>query len=530
MRPHGNFRAVSFRVGGYSRVSRFESGSLLEVIIYNIKNRTMNITSLIMNKQVLLALGMIVFVGAVVAGGTGAFFSSQATATGNVFAAGTLDLAITRDEQGSNPETSKDAEWSFSNMAPGGTPVEESVWLRNVGSIDGESIAVGADFSGQGPIAQQMRITTLTWDGENILEGGAGANLDDYEPVGDPEIRCDIQVRFGNNDYDTISEAADNAAANDLICVAAGDYTQSWESTNGSGYPIDVNASGVEIVSLDGPSATTIRGQVNLNANDTAVRGFTLATDGERYGIKLAAGLSGVEITFNEFDGTNAFTPGGDTMAIEARLNGYTDLLVNNNYIHDFNRAVWVLGSTNTVLEYNTFGVSGDGTHLDNAINGIIRFNVYTKENPASIGAAIPSNVSVGDTLTVEFNDFSDYSPGAAISQYGDSTITAENNWWGDFDPSDQVNQNSGVVDFEPFLGGPINGFVNGVDANGNGYADLHDLRAADITDILPGLESWNGSNDKEFVMAVQLDASTGNTFQGESLNDVTIEFTLNQI
>jgi len=45
-------------------------------------------------KRIILSLGMIVFVGAVVAGATGAFFSDSETSVGNTLAAGAIDLGI----------------------------------------------------------------------------------------------------------------------------------------------------------------------------------------------------------------------------------------------------------------------------------------------------------------------------------------------------------------------------------------------------------------------------------------------------
>jgi len=45
-------------------------------------------------KKILSSLGMIVFVGAVVVGGTGAFFSDTETSTTNVFTAGAIDLKV----------------------------------------------------------------------------------------------------------------------------------------------------------------------------------------------------------------------------------------------------------------------------------------------------------------------------------------------------------------------------------------------------------------------------------------------------
>ena len=51
--------------------------------------------NLVFNKQIILAVGMIVFVVAAVIGGTGAFFSDTESSTGNVFTAGAVNIAIT---------------------------------------------------------------------------------------------------------------------------------------------------------------------------------------------------------------------------------------------------------------------------------------------------------------------------------------------------------------------------------------------------------------------------------------------------
>ncbi len=45
-------------------------------------------------KKIITSLGMVVFVGAVVAGGTGAFFSDTETSSANVFTAGAIDLKV----------------------------------------------------------------------------------------------------------------------------------------------------------------------------------------------------------------------------------------------------------------------------------------------------------------------------------------------------------------------------------------------------------------------------------------------------
>ncbi|MES2966749.1 MAG: TasA family protein, partial [Patescibacteria group bacterium] len=45
-------------------------------------------------KKIITSVGMIVFIGALVAGGTGAFFSDTETSTANVFTAGAIDLKV----------------------------------------------------------------------------------------------------------------------------------------------------------------------------------------------------------------------------------------------------------------------------------------------------------------------------------------------------------------------------------------------------------------------------------------------------
>ena len=66
-------------------------------------------------KKIITSLGMIVFVGAIVAGGTGAFFSDTETSTGNLFTAGAIDLTVD-SEQHYNNAVCVDDVWE---LAPG---------------------------------------------------------------------------------------------------------------------------------------------------------------------------------------------------------------------------------------------------------------------------------------------------------------------------------------------------------------------------------------------------------------------------
>jgi hypothetical protein len=544
-------------------------------------------------KRIIFSAGMVLFVGAVAVSGTGAFFSSQATATGNVFAAGTLDLKLTRVEGGATPATSKDAQWDFSNMAPGGTPDESSIWLRNTGSLSGGHVTIGADFANNGSdptqlaIGKKMRITTMIFDGNNLLEGGAGATLAEYqEPT-----TCTVTATPGN-----LVATVGGATAGSVVCVDAGAYNPGT---------LAITVDNLTLVALHAPDsvdAAVITGILDVTSDNVTIRGFDLQNPTDSYGVNIHNGAQGITVadniihnigtglaegsaqgisiqngafggtgytitgnriydignlTLNKGAGSGSSAKGiylGDTTAILL-----SDVTIQNNIIHDifastlpFNGnlggrgAYGILtnvngGTSNLVVMNNTFynlealwvHAVGLERGTPNALITLNNFSDFTDyKSPSDAIAVFLEDNTDGATVVVNQNNFgANVSLGVALHPTTASgAVDATNNWWNDFDPSDQVYNGGGSIDFSGFANGPFAGLVNGVDANSNGYADLHDLRASDITGILPGLDPYDGSNDKEFVMAVQLDASADNSFQGVSLSDVTIEFTLEQI
>ena len=76
-------------------------------------------------KRILLSLSMIVFVGAVVIGATGAFFSDTETSTGNTFTAGAIDLTIDNESYVTNDAgvlvASPNTSWSLGDLSDLGT-------------------------------------------------------------------------------------------------------------------------------------------------------------------------------------------------------------------------------------------------------------------------------------------------------------------------------------------------------------------------------------------------------------------------
>ena len=528
--------------------------------------------AILLNKQIWLAVGMVTFIGAVVATGTGAFFSDTAQVTGNTFAAGTLDLQLTSNQGGGSPADTLSNQWNFTNMAPGGTPESSSVWLRNVGSVDGATLGVSAAFSNnvsspsQVAIAKQMRITEMTLDGNNLLVGGAGASIPEYEAP------TNCTVTLGGSD--TITAAIDNAATGDVICATGSDYSAAWE---GSAF-ITVDEE-VTIVTVGGPDATKVI-PFRVTADNVTIKGFEITGPSITYGVyatdvdnivvtenhindigtaittsaqgvylkPVATPMTGADLTFNRIENignpaSTVSTKGlyvGDTSPSQ----GIDDVVIANNIVTTVRTsrgAYGVLvnhggGTANLVIENNTIsdldGLWEQGVSLTNDTpNAIVRLNSMSDFAGVGDGAAgvnVEGNPSAA-TVVIENNNFAATVATGVLNQTA-ATVNAPNNWWGGFTAT-AVSNGGGSVVATPIAGGPFAGRVGGLDANSNGYADLDDLRLTSITGITPGLDSYTGSNDQEFVLAVQLDGpTTGNDFQGAVLDDYVVDFSLNQI
>lgn len=122
-------------------------------------------------KKIITSLGMLVFVGALVVGATGAFFSDTETSTGNVFTAGAIDLTVDSEQhyngavcvpnENQNPEV----------------PGDEYVW--DDGAEDGYPVA-GTTCTG-------------TWEATNL---GAHKffNFDDIKPGDEGENTISLHV------------------------------------------------------------------------------------------------------------------------------------------------------------------------------------------------------------------------------------------------------------------------------------------------------------------------------------------------
>ncbi len=134
---------------------------------------------------------------ALIGGATFAYFSDVGASNNNVFGAGTFDLKLTNNNEPALDNVS--ATWNGSDMAPGGAIVSATLNLKNSGTVAGHHVHLKAtntiSDSGNdenlGPMSRHLKITTLTYDGNDVLSsvtdknGNGQPDLEDLQTAGD---------------------------------------------------------------------------------------------------------------------------------------------------------------------------------------------------------------------------------------------------------------------------------------------------------------------------------------------------------
>jgi predicted ribosomally synthesized peptide with SipW-like signal peptide len=508
-------------------------------------------------KKILLSLATIGVVGAIAVSATSAYFSDTATATGNVFTAGTLNLAIAKDSNGTPVGgwlASQNASWNFSNMAPGGTQSVSSVWLKNTGTVDGLHLGLTSANTGTSGFGKQIRITSLTLGGSNLLVGGAGATIGSYVAP----TNCTVTISG------KITDAIAAANPGDVICAPGTNYSAAWEGVG----TIAVNKS-VTIVSTQGPDHTASI-PFDVTADNVTIRGFSISNPSGSYGV-LVNGKSGASVLDNKIHDIGTTLVSGSAQAVYlaggAGVSGFT--VKGNTISHVGNSSLTVSAKGLYIGDSTGAGVITGVTFENNIVSdvsssrggyGILIGYGKNTTNLGHVDSAIVKNNSISNlngawrtaiglegnspSASVTLNDLHDLGASAVGVHVEDNSgvasiainnnnvvsimnsmslaVNGQSNWWGDQDPSDQV---SGSVNTFGFLGGSVAGFVNGTDGNANGYADLQDL----ATTPLASLAGLNAGEQKQLVMGVQVDGpTTNNDFQGATLTTL-LTFTLNQ-
>lgn len=277
-----------------------------------------------------------------------------------------------------------------------------------------------------------------------------GANLKEYKK---PNRRqCDVNVP---EQYATIQAGINAASPGDTVCVGRGTYNENVVINKslhlaGSGVTKSIingqTTYATVIIDGDGKADNVIVEGFLINGfNDTARRDDTA--------FNIGPFASGAIVRYNKIvAGNTQLAVRADSGQNNALI--YNNIFVGNNSPNLF-KIVGVQGPSYKVdFLSNTFTGTVNQTYPDSgrvletwATDSLIKKNVFDVNGniTALISSSYPSNI-------VSENNLNSNVP-MKIGTYTGGTLNAENNWWGDLDPSDNIY---GEIDYEPFATKPF--------------------------------------------------------------------------
>jgi len=269
-----------------------------------------------------------------------------------------------------------------------------------------------------------------------------GAKLKEYKPPA--KRNCDIKVP---SQFSTIQAAINSAENGNTICVGKGTYNEDL-LVNKS---IRLSGSGADKTTINGQGRTW-PGTVYITAKDVTFEGFSIN------GVSASAAVQ-LAITDSPYDSTiqyNRIKSGYGAMALQ--LDGFQNTLAQNNIFEGNNspHVVRESGGSFGRVDFlnNTFiGTVNPNERADTGItldaglpNGLIKRNVFN-----TTGTQIMLIAPNGTSILTE-NNFNSSVARKVVNGWP-TTLNAVNNWWGDLDPSDNIQ---GDVDFTPFATHPF--------------------------------------------------------------------------
>ena len=157
-------------------------------------------------KAIVTSLGMIVFVAAVVVGGTGAFFNDTETSTANVFTAGALDLKIDSVAH-INGLVCFDGAWASEEAVTWNSLTSQ---LEVTGDVEVENAAYNAEFPSNVPQAgdecagtwalTDLGVTNKFFDYGDLKPGDNGENTISIHVNNNDAYLCAIVNNLQSND------------------------------------------------------------------------------------------------------------------------------------------------------------------------------------------------------------------------------------------------------------------------------------------------------------------------------------------
>jgi len=292
-----------------------------------------------------------------------------------------------------------------------------------------------------------------------------------------------------------------------VTILGLNDPTTSDKATIDGQITIDVEGvtvSGLEVTNEDGSTGLLVRDVDNTEVlNNVFVNIGTTLTSGSAQAVYFVgttgtAGSNGFTVTGNRITGVGNLTkvgPGGSKGIYIGDSNDtgvVTGVVITNNHISNvrtlvsdfasggrgshgilFNYGVipasgnlpgvidGAVISGNTITDIEGYWSRGIGLETDTPNTSITRNNISeivdhltAAPGDASDGVHFEGNTS-GSSVVINENNFAD-TVGFGVSlnvvaKQPAITVNAENNWWGDTDPSDDILENAGTIDFDPF-------------------------------------------------------------------------------
>ena len=208
-------------------------------------------------KKIITSVGMIVFVGALVVGGTGAFFSDTETSTANVFTAGAIDLKVDSESHYNGNICKLDVNDVNKNNSK-----TDYVWM-------GTSTYPVAGTTCDGSWTQtDLGITNKFFNFGDVKPGDFGENTISLHIDSNPAWVCaDVKIT-SNDDVSTVDPETDAGDTPNGTSTFDGELAQNIEftawldnaSTSGAVAGDNIHQAGEVLYFTPGPASTVLAG------------------------------------------------------------------------------------------------------------------------------------------------------------------------------------------------------------------------------------------------------------------------------
>ncbi len=262
----------------------------------------------------------------------------------------------------------------------------------------------------------------------------------------DDSFSVDTPTTFNN-----IQEGINAAITGNTVCVAAGTYTENVNVNK----DITLAGVGASLVTLNN-SGSAGSGTMSITASGATVEGLTINNTDGLAAVYISGARNGILLAYNSISKTGPGTWGNSVLLTDG---GQTNHTISNNVFGGSSaQFVYVNGnvsvatpSTNVDFTSNTFNGTATGALLGTEANGSsITLNKFSGTSSYTSIESWEGNNLVNQN---NFNVDAGVGPmhvvnGVLGATQFPGTLNAENNWWGDITPADNI---TGLVDFTPF-------------------------------------------------------------------------------